>query len=348
MVEFAGWVLPVQYESIVAEHNTVRSKVGLFDISHMGRLAIHGPNAVDWLHRVVTNDVLKIAPGQQQYNLITNENFGIVDDVIVSREADSGYAVVCNASNREKVIAHFHRYRPEGLDATLTDRTFDTAMIAAQGPRALAVIGPLFDQPLADLGYYRCVKGRLAGVEAELSRTGYTGEDGFEAIVAAGHAEEVWSALMTAGAGEGIRPCGLGARDTLRLEAGMPLYGHELSEAITPIEAGLGRYVHMEMSNFVGRDVFARMEGPPAHRRVGLVLAGKRIAREGALVLNEGQTVGVVTSGTFGPTLQKSLAMARVNAALAAPGTKLVVDLRGTPEPAEVVPLPFYRRSRVQ
>jgi aminomethyltransferase len=278
---------------------------------------------------------------------VTNEAFGIVDDVIVGRD-EHGYAVVCNASNREKVIAHFHRYRPEGLDASLTDRTLDTAMIAVQGPRALAVIGPLFDGPLADLGYYRCLKGRLAGVEAEVSRTGYTGEDGFEAIVAADRAEAVWSALMSAGAGEGIRPCGLGARDTLRLEAGMPLYGHELSESITPSEAGLGRYVHMEGADFVGRDVFAAMAGPPAVCRAGLVLAGRRIAREGAAVLCEGRAVGVVTSGTFGPTLRKSLAMARIDAAVATPGTRLEVDLRGTPEAAEVVPLPFYRRLRVK
>jgi aminomethyltransferase len=343
LVPFAGWSMPVQYTAIIEEHQAVRNAAGLFDISHMGRLTIHGPAALDWLEAVTTNRVARQVPGQVQYNLMATEDGGILDDILIDRSPFS-YNVICNASNRAAVLEQLERHRPSG-EAILADRTRDTAMIAVQGPRALEVVAPLFSGPLDGLGYYRSTMGRVAGAEAVVSRTGYTGEDGFEVIVGAAKAIAVWEALLASGQSLGIRPCGLGARDTLRFEAAMPLYGHELSREIDPFEAGLGWAVKLEKGPFVGREALRRRKQKPARRRVGLALGGKRIAREGYLVLRDGRPIGAVTSGTFAPTLGRSLAMALVEADAAAIGTTLAVDVRGTAEPAEVIPLPFYRRT---
>jgi aminomethyltransferase len=342
MVPFAGWAMPVQYTSIVEEHRAVRDAVGLFDIGHMGRLTFHGPAAAGWIEGLTTNRVARLAPGRIQYSLMLNAVGGVVDDLLVYRTPDA-YLVVCNASNRERVVAGFLAGRPEG-EAWLADRTRDTAMIAVQGPKALETVGPLADVPLADLRYYGVATGRVAGVEAVVSRTGYTGEDGFEVIVAAEAALSVWEALREAGAAHGLRACGLGARDTLRFEAAMPLYGHEMDESVNPFEAGLGWAVKLDKGPFVGREALAAA-GAPARARVGLALEGKRIARQGAPVLRAGRLVGAVTSGTYSPTLGRSLAMALVDAAGGvAPGASLSVDVRGGLEPATIVPLPFYRR----
>jgi aminomethyltransferase len=346
LVEFGGWSMPVQYGSIVDEHNAARRGAGLFDISHMGRLTFSGPGTVDWLQRVTTNDVARLADNQIQYSLLATETGGVIDDVLVYRQPFA-YLVVCNASNRERVVAQFRAHQGPA-DGPLADRTRDTAMIAVQGPAALRVLQPLFDQPLEPLGYYRLSMGRLLGeVDAVVSRTGYTGEDGFELIVGAPMAERVWTAILDAGAGEGIRPCGLGARDTLRFEAAMPLYGHELSESINPYETGVGWAVKLNKGPFCGRDALARLKGRTTRARVGLRLDGKRIAREGAAVQHDGKPAGSVTSGTFAPTLGQSLAMALVDNEAAAPGTALTVDVRGHSINATVVPLPFYRRAGV-
>ncbi|QEH32658.1 Glycine cleavage system T protein [Aquisphaera giovannonii] len=343
MVEFGGWLMPVQYSTIVEEHRAVRERVGLFDISHMGRLTFDGPGALDWIERVTTNHAAKLAVNQIQYSLMPNDRGGLIDDILVYR-TPHGYTIVCNASNRPNVVPQLEAHR-EGADANFIDRTLDTAMIAVQGPLAAAVVQPLFDQDLGAVRYYRLAMGRVLGdVDTVVSRTGYTGEDGLELIVPAGQAERVWAALLESGRAHGIIPCGLGARDTLRFEAAMPLYGHELADDINPYAAGLGWAVKLDKGEFVGREALRAFRASPGSTRVGLRLDGKRIARQGAWVLQGGVKVGEVTSGTFAPTLQASLAMALVETAAAEAGTALEVDVRGHSEPAKVVPLPFYRR----
>jgi aminomethyltransferase len=344
MVEFGGWSMPVRYSTIFEEHHTVRQRVGLFDISHMGRLTFDGSGALAWLEHVTTNHVTRLRENQIQYSLIANGGGGLIDDILVYR-IPAGYVVVCNASNREKVAEHLFRHR-EGADGRMVDWTLDTAMIAVQGPAALDTLQPLFNEPLAPLRYYHVMLGRLPDeVDALISRTGYTGEDGFELIVNASQAERVWEALMGSGRDHGILPCGLGARDTLRFEAAMPLYGHELSELINPYAAGVGWAVKSNKGDFIGREALRAFEADPGQTRVGLRLEGKRIARQGTTVQYENRLVGTVTSGTFSPTLRQSLAMALVDPAVSAPGTRLSLDIRGHDEPAMVVELPFYRRD---
>ena len=347
MVEFGGWSMPVQYSSISEEHEAVRKRAGLFDISHMGRLRFDGPGALGWLQRVTTNDVQRLAPGRIQYSLVCNETGGIVDDVLVYRLTDGdAFGLVCNASNRERVVAQFVAHAV--ADAIMADSTLETAMIAVQGPSALSTVQQVFDgPPLAQQKYYSHASGQVLGTVASASRTGYTGEDGFELIVHRDVAEAAWLALLEAGHARGIRPCGLGARDTLRFEAAMPLYGHELDASINPFAAGLGAFVKLDKGDFNGRDALARAAGAPGGSRIGLALGGRRIARQGSTVLRGGQPIGRVTSGTFAPTLGRSLAMALVTVPDApAEGLELAVDVRGQLEAAEVVPLPFYRRPR--
>jgi len=352
LVEFGGWSMPVQYTTIAEEHRAVRQRVGLFDISHMGRLTFDGPGVLDWIERVTTNQASRLTDLQIQYSLLTNEQGGVIDDVLVYRQPFA-YLVVCNASNRENVRGQFERRRESAL-GNFTDRTRDTAMIAVQGPRALETLEPLFDQPIQPVPYYHLTMGRLLGkVNAVVSRTGYTGEDGFELIVGAASAPEVWNSLLESGHPHGIAPCGLGARDTLRLEAGMPLYGHELSESIDPYTAGVGWAVKLDKGDFTGREALIRLKAgrskDGAHStRVGLELEGKRIARQGSRVFTGDREAGQVTSGTFSPTLQVSLAMAIVDSTVAATGMSLTVDVRGHLEPARVVRLPFYNRTRAK
>ncbi len=344
LVEFGGWSMPVQYTTIVEEHEAVRKRVGLFDIGHMGRLTFDGPGVRDWLERVTTNRVASLADNQIQYSLVANEHGGVIDDILVYRQPFA-YLVVCNASNRENVVSQLQSQR-SGAEGNFADRTTDTAMIAVQGPRALETLQPLFDQPLADVPYYHLTMGRLlGGVNTVISRTGYTGEDGFELIVGTGSAVRVWEALFESGKPHGVIPCGLGARDTLRLEAAMPLYGHELSDSIDPISAGLAWAIKLEKGEFVGREALRRFKAHPPRARIGLVLEGKRIARQGSVVFSGDARVGEVTSGTFSPTLQVSLAMAYVDRGVREPGTKLTVDVRGHREPGRVVKLPFYKRA---
>jgi aminomethyltransferase len=342
LVEFGGWSMPVQYTTITEEHQAVRHRAGLFDISHMGRLTFHGPDALAWLERVTTNHVARLKENQIQYSLMANDQGGLIDDVLVYL-LPVGYAMVCNASNRTAVLGQLERHR-QGCNATLTDRTLDTAMIAVQGPTALETLQPLANTPLEPLKYYHSVLGRvLETVDTVISRTGYTGEDGFELMIPAGQAVRVWEALLDAS--RAIVPCGLGARDTLRFEAAMPLYGHDLSETINPYSAGVGWAVKLEKGDFVGREALRRRKEQPGQTRVGLRLEGKRIARQGSAVLRDGQAAGTVTSGTFAPSLGQSLAMALVDPSAAAPGTALTVDVRGHQEAAAVVNLPFYRRE---
>lgn len=351
MVDFAGWAMPVQYVSIVAEHVATRTAAGLFDISHMGRLRFDGPGAAAFLDGVCTRRVLDMKPGRIRYSLITNEQGGILDDVLVYRLDDalggSYYLLVVNAGNRQKIVDWL---RPRVADAgqvQMSDVTATWAMIAVQGPRALQIVEPLVDVELAAMKYYCGVETSIAGHGGIVSRTGYTGEDGCELVVGAGAASGLWEALVERGAPLGAMPAGLGARDTLRLEAAMPLYGHELSEQIDPFQAGLDFAVDLADHAFPGRDRLVVVRDDPARpRRVGLEMSGRRAAREGYPVLVEGRQVGQVTSGTFSPTLNKPIAMAYVEPLAAQPGTRLTVDVRGQLEPAVVVELPFYRRPQ--
>jgi aminomethyltransferase len=341
MVDFGGWDMPVQYTNIVEEHQAVRQAAGLFDVSHMGRLAFAGPGALPLIQSVYTNDAAIMRDGQVRYGLICNADGGVRDDVLVYRRPH-GYAMVVNASNRDKIVAWLGEHQA-GRDVEVRDRTPDTCMVAVQGPNALALCRGLVEADAGALAYYHAAQATYRGTPCVVSRTGYTGEDGLELIVAAEQGLPLWEELVRRGA----RPCGLGARDTLRLEAAMPLYGHELNEDIDPFQAGLGWAVKLDKGDFIGRDALVRRrQDPTLPRRVGLELPGKRSAREGAAVLRDGRPVGRVTSGTFTPTLNKALAMAYVEPAAAAVGTACAVDIRGKEEPARVVALPFYRRPK--
>jgi aminomethyltransferase len=347
MVDFAGWDMPVQYTSIIDEHQAVRTAAGLFDISHMGRLSFGGPDAMALIQQIYTNNAATMKDFQVRYGLVCNEQGGIRDDVLVYRWP-YGWAMVVNASNRPKIVdwlvEHKARIEPKGKHTvSLLDQTHSTCMVAVQGPGALELCRGLTEADPSQLGYYYATPTNYRGQACVLSRTGYTGEDGFEIMIRAVAAVELWEELVKRGA----KPCGLGARDTLRLEAAMPLYGHELTEETDPFQAGLGWAAKLDKGDFIGREaLLRRRDDLSLRRRVGLELQGKRIAREGAAVLLGGREIGRVTSGTFSPTLQKSIAMAYVNPAHTKAGTTCEVDVRGKPEPARIVPLPFYKRPK--
>ena len=341
IVDFAGWDMPVQYTSIVEEHQAVRSGAGLFDISHMGRLSFGGPDALSLIQKVYTNNAATLKDGQVRYGLVCNDQGGIRDDVLVYKWP-YGYAMVVNASNRAKIVGWLEESKA-GMNVQITDQTEGTAMIAVQGPKAVELCRGLTDADASQLGYYFAAPTRCLDQQCVVSRTGYTGEDGLEFMIGAKYGLQLWEELVKRGA----KPCGLGARDTLRLEASMPLYGHELSEQIDPFEAGVGWAVKLDKGDFRGRTaLLSRKDDAKRRRRVGLELRGKRIAREGATVLVGGRPVGVVTSGTFSPTFNKVIAMAYVEPGCQAVGTPVQIDIRGTPEPGAIVPTPFYRRAR--
>ena len=343
MVDFAGWEMPVQYTSIVEEHQAVRRAVGLFDIAHMGRIKFSGPDACSLLAHLLTNDVTKLQPGEIRYSLVTNEGGGILDDVLVYR-FEPFYYLVVNASNREKIVQWIVQ-RKNRFNVHVEDQTLATFMLAVQGPLALDVLHPHVNVEVANLKYYSGCEAMVFGRPALVSRTGYTGEDGFEIVVASSDGPDVWHRLITDGKEMNLVACGLGARDTLRLEAGMPLYGHELSESIDPLTAGLSFAVKRKAEDFVGKAALAAIKSGGVHReRVGIELAGRRIAREGAALFFNGRQIGQVTSGTFSPTLQKPIAMAYIDKGAAAVGQSVEVDIRGKREPATLVSLPFYRR----
>ncbi len=346
MVDFAGWSMPVQYSSIVAEHNATRGAVGLFDVSHMGRIVFAGAECERHLEAIVTRKVAGMKPGQIRYALVTNDAGTILDDVLVYRvpESNSGsyFQLVVNASNRAKILDWLRAHLGEGGYADVTPHT---AMIAVQGPRALDIVRPLVSIDPGSLRYYHGAEARIDGAPGIVSRTGYTGEDGCELVVPSEEALPLWQKLVAAAEAVGGMPAGLGARDTLRLEAGMPLYGHELSEQIQPFQAGLGYAVNLDGRSFPGCDALAALhDDTTAPRRVGWTLAGKRVPREGYRVLQGETVVGHVTSGTFSPTLNRPIAMGYVRADLARPGESFTVDIRGSREPALCVELPFYRR----
>ncbi|MEO8251117.1 MAG: glycine cleavage system aminomethyltransferase GcvT [Chloroflexota bacterium] len=347
MVAYAGYEMPVQYTSIIEEHRTVRGAVGLFDLSHMGELNLSGPEALAFARYAVVSDPGLLEPGQAQYSMLCLADGGIIDDLIVYR-LDDGYLIVCNAANHDAVVAHLESLRSHGdFDVLVADRSDETALIAPQGPHAAELLGRLTDLDLTTLGNYRSMTGKVSGIDCLVARTGYTGEDGFELFCAARRAPRLWDALMAAGADLGLQPCGLGSRDTLRLEAGMPLYGNELDRSVNPYEANLGRVVKLEKGEFVGRSALAAVQQiGPRRRLVGLVMRDEAIARHGYPVRVDGADAGVVTSGTLSPTLGERIAMAYLPAADAAVGAEVEVVVRDRPHPAEQVKLPFYRRPK--
>ena len=336
-------------QSIVAEHLATRTAVGLFDVSHMGRFVIAGRDAEAFLEGLLTRRVRGMKLGQVRYALVTNDEGGILDDVLVYYLPDAGgessFRLVVNAGNRRKIWDWLQSHRGS-LRAELQDVTLETAMIAVQGPRALEIARPLTDVDAARLRYYYGAVTRISGGAGIVSRTGYTGEDGCELIVPVEAALEVWEKLESAAGQFGGMAAGLGARDTLRLEAGMPLYGHELSEEIDPFQAGLAFAVDLDDRMFPGRDALVkRRDDTSRPRRAGWMLAGKRVPREGYPVLLDDQQVGHVTSGTFSPSLDAPIAMGYVRPDLATAAAGLTIDVRGRHEPAQGVPLPFYRRT---
>ena len=346
LIEFGGWLMPVQYRSIIEEHRAVRETVGLFDLSHMGELYVEGPDGGSALAAALVSDPPSLAIGRAHYSMICTPSGGIVDDLIVYRLGDARFLVVANASNAA-IVSDALAERLVTFKAVLDDRALATGLLAVQGPRAKDVLAPLTDVDLGALRYYAVEEGTVAGIPALVARTGYTGEDGFEVFVESGLTMELWEVLLAAVQAQDGLPIGLGARDTLRLEAGMPLYGNELDLETNPFEAGLGRAVKLDKEeDFVGRTALEKVaRDGPARKLVGLVVDGRGIARHGYPVFNGERRTGVVTSGTQSPTLGVPIAMAYVAPADAEPGTVVDVEIRGTRVPARVVALPFYRRK---
>lgn len=347
LIDFAGWRMPVQYSGILDEHRAVRERAGLFDLSHMGELWVEGPDAADALARAVVSDPTRLAVGRAHYSMLCAPDGGVIDDLIIYRLADDRFMIVANASNAT-VVSDALATRLAGSKAVLDDHSLATGLVAVQGPRSLDVLAPLTDVDLGPLRYYAIAAGHVAGIPAQVARTGYTGEDGFEVFVDTARTGELWDALLAGVRAVDGRPVGLGARDTLRLEAGMPLYGNELDRATTPFDVGLGRVVKLDRAHeFVGKAALQKVatEGP-ARRLVGLVVEGRGIARHGHPVWAGDRRIGAVTSGTQSPTLGVPIAMASLEAATTLePATTIDIEIRDARVPARVVPLPFYRRS---
>jgi aminomethyltransferase len=348
LVDFAGWEMPLLYRGIVDEHEQTRRSGSLFDVSHMGRLTFSGRDAQTFLNRVLTRNITDQAVGQSRYSLVCNENGGILDDIIVSRDLKN-WTMVCNASNRAKLVKYFGEFRrANGMDFDMADNTEATGMVAIQGPKVIERLSEALPTDLRAIKRYHFETVNAVFFKVTVFRSGYTGEDGVEVVLPAKAAPMAIKMLAGASskADATIKPAGLGARDTLRMEAAMPLYGHELSETSDPLSAGLGWAVDLS-KDFVGAVALREMQQAGLKRKlVGLELEGKRIARQGTPVKLDETTVGEVTSGTLSPTLQKSIAMAYVDANHAAEGTRLMVDLKGTLNPAKIVKLPFYKRAK--
>ena len=346
MVGFGGWEMPVHYTGIVEEHRAVRAAVGIFDVSHMGEFEFRGSAAAALLQRLVTNDVGALEVGQVQYALLCDESGGIVDDLTLARLGADHHLMTVNAANVEKDWAWIRRHA--GGDAEIRDASAETGLIAVQGPRAEALLGRLADVDVAAIRYYHVARGRVAGVGALLSRTGYTGEDGFELYVPAGETERVWEALLGEGRAEGALPVGLGARDTLRLEMKYALYGNDIDETTNPLEAGLGWVVKPAKGEFLGRGAIERLRAAGIRRRlVGFEMVDRAVPRHGYPIVAGGRPVGQVTSGSFGPSVERYIGMGYVPVELSAVGTEVAVEVRGRPQGARVVPTPFHP-SRVK
>ncbi len=344
IVPFAGYLLPVQYETgIIAEHEAVRTAAGLFDVSHMGEVVFRGPGALATLEHLISNRYADMSIGRVRYGVLCNERGGCIDDLIVYRLGEEEWLVVVNASNREKDVAHMQaNLLPDTICEDISD---SIAQVALQGPRSREILARLCDESALPARYYSCAQHvDIAGIDALVSQTGYTGEFGYEIYVDAAEGPALWKALREAGDEDGLIPCGLGARDTLRLEASMPLYGHEMDEDTSPLEAGLGLGVKLDKDEFIGRDALIAA-GEPKRVRIGFEVVGRGIVREHQDVYVGDTLVGHTTSGTFAPHLKRAIAMALVDVDHAAEGTELEVDVRGRRIGVRIVDMPFYRRS---
>ncbi|MGN9782304.1 glycine cleavage system aminomethyltransferase GcvT [Nonomuraea sp. ZG12] len=344
LTDFAGWLMPLRYGSESAEHNAVRHAAGLFDLSHMGEIFLTGPQAGEALDFALVGHLSAMEPGRARYTMIVNERGGVLDDLIVYRLGDEEFMVVANASNYE-MVGNELKTRAKSYDVVVEDRSDQYSLIAVQGPRAQEILATLTDADLTGLKYYTGLPGLVDGRQALIARTGYTGEDGFELFIANQDAVPLWHALTAAGEPYDLRPAGLSSRDTLRLEAGMPLYGNELGVSLTPFDAGLGRVVKFDKpGDFVGRSALEAVKDiPPRRRLVGLVARGRRVPRHGYPVTKDGAVVGEVTSGAPSQTLGKPIALAYVDTGV---NEGLAVDIRGSHEPVDRVELPFYRRNK--
>ncbi|MDP6930363.1 MAG: glycine cleavage system aminomethyltransferase GcvT [Planctomycetota bacterium] len=348
MAPFAGWEMPVHFGGILDEVSLVRTKAGLFDLGHMGRVRVEGVDATDFLQRLQTNDASKLVPGGIRYSLILDDGGMILDDILIYRDPDDdGFFLVINASNTQRDL-DIMRETAQGFgDVRIIDQTDDLGMFAIQGPASAQIIASITDIDLDSLAFYRWTRGKVAGVETAVSRTGYTGEDGFEIYASRDDVANIWDATLGAGEASGLRPAGLGSRDTLRLEAGMTLYGHEIDETTNPLEAGLSwavKFTH----DFTGREALeqSKAAGGTGRLLVGLKTTSRRVPRQGYTVTVSGEPVGSICSGSISPTLSTNIATAYLAAEYAEPGTKVDFMVRDKPEPATVVTLPFYKRPR--
>jgi aminomethyltransferase len=351
MVDFGGWDMPVQYPAgVISEHMSTRTGSGLFDVSHMGEVWVEGPGAIPFINRLTTNDVTKLVDGQAHYSALTNETGGVVDDLLVYRFTEDRLLMVVNAGTTDKDWAWISSHKLDDDEVELRNASEDYCQIAVQGPDALAILQKLTDASLSDIKYYHFAEDRIDGVEAIISRTGYTGEDGFEIYADPERAEQLWNKILEIGkygADGGILPCGLAARNTLRLEAAMSLYGHELDDDITPLEAGLGWIVKLQKGPFIGSDALLRQKEKGLERKlVGFEMFEPGIARDGCEIYIDGRKSGIVTSGSPAPFMKKNIGLAFVPPEFANVGQEIRIDVRGKHLKAQIVPTPFYKRQK--
>ncbi len=345
MVNFGGWDMPVEYSGIVSEHMATRTAAGLFDVSHMGEIDVRGPHALELVQHVTCNDASALATGQAQYSGLMTERGTFVDDLLVHKISDNHYLLCVNAGNQDPDFEHMRANNTAA--AQIENAGYRYSQLALQGPKALGILQRLTRVPLGPIRYYHFAFGDVDGVTCLIARTGYTGEDGFEIYFSPEHSEKLWSSLLEAGAIDGVLPCGLGARNTLRLEAAMCLYGHEIDETTTPFESGLSWICKPDKGEFLGREALLRHRERGLERTlVGFQMPDRMIARDGYSVHIDGQPAGRVTSGSPAPFLKKNIGMAYVPPSSSAPGTEISVEIRGTQAPARLVPTPFYKRGK--
>ncbi len=347
LVEFGGWEMPVQYSSILEEHNAVRTRAGLFDVSHMGEFKVEGPGALAFLQHLVPNDVSRLAVGQALYTQLCLPDGGVIDDLLVYRLAEMHYMLVVNAANIDKDFAWVSERAKNFKDVHVANQSDTTSLLALQGPAAQSILQPLTDVDLSSIRYYHFAPGQVDGVNCIISRTGYTGEDGFELYCAPVDVVKLWNDLLAAGNSQGLLPAGLGARDTLRLEAGMCLYGHELDEQTNPLEANLGWTVKLDKGDFIGRDALLKTKEQGLKKKlVGIELIDRGVPRGGYTLYENDQPIGVLTSGAPGPTVHKNIGMGYVETSHAVVGRPVQIDIRGRRTAAQIVALPFYQRKK--
>jgi aminomethyltransferase len=345
IVEFGGWEMPVQYSSILDEHRAVRTHAGLFDVSHMGEFKVEGPDALAFLQYLVPNDVSRLAIYQALYTQLCLPDGGTIDDLIIYHLADNHYMMVVNAANIDKDYAWVEK-QAKNFNVQTTNQSYTTALLALQGPEAQAILQPLTEVDLSTIRYYHCEPGMVDGINCIISRTGYTGEDGFELYCAPVDAPKLWNDLLAAGKDRGLLPAGLGARDTLRLEAGYCLYGHELDEQTNPLEAGLGWTIKLNKDNFIGRDALLKVkEQGPKRKLIGVEMIERGVCRGDYAISENDQQIGALTSGAPSPTLNKNIGMGYVETPHAVVGNTVYIDIRGKPTAARIVALPFYKRK---